>query len=67
VSSDASNRKPVELVPIMVRFFDPIHGIKIKLLEVHSVEGEISDITGNAIVNPVKRFNIEDKIICFLP
>jgi hypothetical protein len=65
LSSDAPNRKSVKLIPIMVQFYHPIHGIKVRLLEVHSVECETYDIIVNAIVNSVKKFKIEDKIISF--
>lgn len=54
-----------QLIPIVVWFFHPIPWIEMKLLEFHSVKGETSDITVYAIVNSVKKFNIEDKTICF--
>jgi hypothetical protein len=62
VSSDTPNRKSF-IIPIMVWFLHPISWIEVKLLEVHSVEGETSDIIVNAIVNWVRKFNIED--MCF--
>jgi hypothetical protein len=58
VSSDASNWTPADLTPIMVRFFHPIHGIKVKLLEVYSVEDEISNILdGISIARPLPTQN----------
>ena len=54
-----------QLIPIMVWFFHPVPWIEVKLLEFHSVEGETSDSIVNAIVNSVKKFNIEDKMMCF--
>jgi hypothetical protein len=49
----------------MVWFFHPVLWNKVKLLEFHSVEGETSDSIVNAIVNSVKKFNVEDKTMCF--
>jgi len=43
VAADASNRKDVKLIPVMVRFFWP-EGVKLKFVYFHSVPGETADI-----------------------
>lgn len=32
----------------------------------HKLKRSASDLIVNAIINPIKKFNIEDKIICFV-
>ena len=49
----------------MVWFFHSFPWTEVKLLEFHSVKGETSNIIVNAIVNSFKKFNIEDKTMCF--
>lgn len=49
----------------MFWFLHPVPWIQVKLLEFHPVEGETSGIIVNAIVNLVKKFNIEEKTMCF--
>lgn len=49
----------------MLHFFHQITGVKVKLLEVHCVDSEISDILVNFTVNTVQKFNMEEKMICF--
>lgn len=41
-SMNASNRKEIKLVPIIVRYFNPNEGVKVKLMEFKSVPGETS-------------------------
>lgn len=49
---NASNRKPVKLNQIIAWSLYTIHGIKVKLLEIPSLKGEISGIIVSATVNP---------------
>ena len=44
VTIDASKMKEVKLVPIVVLYFLPESGVKVKLLEFKSVPGEIAEI-----------------------
>lgn len=41
-----------------------IHGVKVKLSEVHCVEFEICDFIVNFTVHIVQKFNMKDKMIC---
>ena len=45
VPIDASNMKEVKLVSIVVRYFLPESGVKVKLLEFKSVPGETAKLT----------------------
>ncbi|GBN49672.1 hypothetical protein AVEN_230177-1 [Araneus ventricosus] len=47
VSMDASNRKDIKLMPIVVRYFNPNSGVQVKLLYFKSVAGETSEILTN--------------------
>ena len=40
VSVDASNRKDMNIVPVLIRFFVPTVGVKVKKLEFKSLSGE---------------------------
>ena len=44
---NASNMKEVKLVPIVVRYFLPESGVKVKLLEFRLVPGETAEILVN--------------------
>ena len=52
--------KSCKLILMMVEFFHPVHEIKVNVLVVHYVKGGTSDVTVNAIVNSVKKLNIEN-------
>lgn len=53
---NASKRKSVELIPIMVwfLFFPSLHDIPVKLLEIHSVEDKTSKLITNVTINFTK-------------
>ena len=44
VSIDTSNMREIKMVPVLVRYFLPLEGVKIKLLDLGSIPGETSDI-----------------------
>jgi len=44
---DASNKKDIKIVPVIIRYFQPEFGIKVKLLEFKSVPGETTEILTN--------------------
>lgn len=62
---DASNKKEVKLVPVVVRYFQPESGIQVKLLEFKSVLGETAVILTNHLVEVLKKNNLEDKVVAF--
>ena len=51
VSIDASNMKEVKLVPIVVRYFLPESGVKVKLLEFKSVPGETAKLLSEYLLS----------------
>lgn len=44
VYTDASNHGSNKIFPIVVRYFDPLAGVKIKVLDISSEPGESSQI-----------------------
>ena len=51
VTIDASNMKVVKLLPIVVRYFLPKSGVKVKLLEFKSVPGETAEILSKYLLS----------------
>ena len=50
-SIDASNMKEVKLAPIVIRYFLPESGVKIKLLEFKSVPGETAKLLSEYLLS----------------
>ena len=65
VSIDASNVKEVKLVPIVVRYFSPESGVKMKLLEFKSVLGETAEILSEYLISDLDQTKLKDKLIGF--
>ena len=65
VSIDASNMKEVKLVPIVVRYFLPKSGVKVKLLEFKSVPGETAEILSEYLLSVLDQTKLKDKLIGF--
>lgn len=65
VSSDASNHGNVKLMPVVIRFFIPTIGVKVKLLEFSSQRGETSEVIAQMIIETAEKHNIKQKIIGF--
>lgn len=55
ISSDTSNRKEIKLAPVVVRYFLPLNGIEVKLLDFQSVAGETSEILTKHLVATLKK------------
>ena len=51
VTIDASNMKAVKLLPIVVCYFLPKSGVKVKLLEFKSVPGETAEILSKYLLS----------------
>ena len=58
VTTDASNMKEVKLVPIVVRYFLPKSGVKVKLLEFKSVTGETAEILSKYLLSVIDQTNL---------
>ncbi|KAL4121392.1 hypothetical protein QTP88_013914 [Uroleucon formosanum] len=65
ILTDASNHGNIKLFPLLVRLFDPLYGIQIKILNVESQPGETSDIIINYIVKTIDDNNIRNKVAAF--
>lgn len=62
---DASNRKDIKLVPIVVRYFNHISGAKVKLLDFKSVTGETCEIPTNHLCSVMLQTDLNNKIVGF--
>ena len=65
VTIDASNLKEVKLVPIVVRYFLPENGVKVKLLELKSVPGETTERLRKYLPSILDQTKLKDKLIGF--
>jgi len=61
VTIDASNRKEVKIVPVVVRYFLPDVGVKVKLLEFKSLPGETAAILGEKLVSILEQNELKEK------
>ncbi|GBN59890.1 hypothetical protein AVEN_180492-1 [Araneus ventricosus] len=62
---DASNRKDIKLVPIVVRYFNPNSGVQVKLLDFKSVASETSEILTNHLCSVLLQNDLNNKIVGF--
>ena len=53
------------MVPVLVRYFLPLEGVKIKLLDLGSIPGETSDISCSFLASVIKKYELEQKVIDF--
>ena len=60
VSIDASNMKEVKLLPIVVRYFLPESGVKVKLLEFKSVPGGTAEILSEYLLSVLDQTKLKD-------
>lgn len=65
VSTDASNRGNVKMMPVVVRYFVPTEGVRVKLLEFGNEKGETSEIITTMIMKSARKNEISDKIVGF--
>ena len=65
VTIDASNMKEVKLMPIVVRYFFPENGVKVKLLEFKSVPGKTAEILSKYLFSVLDQTKLKDKLIGF--
>lgn len=65
VFTDASNHGANKIFPIVVRYFDPLAGVKINVLDISSEPGETSQVIFELIQKATKEYNVEKKIVAF--
>ncbi|XP_025410915.1 uncharacterized protein LOC112683919 [Sipha flava] len=62
---DTSNHKNLKLVPILIRYFNPQEGVKIKVLEFMNLKGETSNILSDYILNVLKKYSLLNNVVAF--
>ena len=67
VTTDASNRTEIKLVPVVVRNFVPDIGVKVKLLEFKSLPGETAEILSNYLFRFLSKMSLKKKLLGFVP
>ena len=67
VTIDASNRKEIKLVPVVVPYFVPDIGVKVKSLEFKSLPGETAEILSNYLVSVLEQNSLNKKLLDFVP
>lgn len=65
VSVDASNRGSIKLMPVVVRYFLPTIGVRVKMLSVSSEKGETSLILTKLIKKTIENYQLNDKFVGF--
>lgn len=65
LSSDASNHGNVKLMPVVVRYFIPTVGVRVKMMEFSSEKGETSKIISSLIIRTAEDYQITDKVLRF--
>lgn len=65
LSTDASNHGNVKMMPLVVRYFVPTEGVRVKLLEFGNEKGETSLIIASMVMNAVTNNQLDDKIVGF--
>lgn len=63
VSTDASNHGNVKMMPVMVRYFLPTIGVRVKMLEFTSLKGETSEMIASVILKTTEENQIKNAIV----
>lgn len=65
LTTDASNHGSLKLMPVMVRYFLPTVGVKVKMLEFTSIPNETSETVAGLIKGTAEKNNIVEKVAGF--
>lgn len=65
LSTDASNHGNIKLMPVVVRYFIPTIGIRVKLLEFTTATGEKSENISSLIIETAEKKQIVNKLVGF--
>ena len=65
IPADAFNRKDTKIIPVMVRYFLPEEGVKVKLLDFKSVPGETAAILTDSLMCSLRDHQLTEKIIAY--
>lgn len=63
IYSDCSNHGNTKLCTILVRYFLPNCGVRVKVLNINNLSGETSDILTNCIKESLSKFDITNKLL----
>ena len=64
-SIDTSNRKEIKIAPVVVRYFVPDVGVKVKLFEFKSLKGETAAILSEYLVSVLEQNDVKEKLSGF--
>lgn len=62
ISTDASNHKELKMFPILLRYFLPREGVKIRLIELNKLSGENAQMIIDMLKAAWTKWNIRNKI-----
>lgn len=65
ISTDASNHKDIKMFPVIIRFFSPTQGPKIRLIEFTNLTNETGEDIFNFLKLTWQTWGFGEKIICF--
>lgn len=65
IYTDASNHGNIKLFPVLVRYFDPLIGVRVKILDITSQPGETSDIICKLLLDALDKNKLKEKLVCF--
>jgi hypothetical protein len=63
VMPDASNHKYAKILLVLVRYFEPSKGVRVKVLELKSLPGERAETVSESLTNCLSGVNRRDKIV----
>lgn len=65
ITTDASNHGSIKIFPVLVRYFIPTVGVRIRVLDVSSQPGEKSEIIAKLIWSVVQEYGLDIKVVAF--
>lgn len=65
MTTDASNHGSTKMMPVIVRYFIPTVGVRVKMLEFCSLKNETSLTIANLIMKTVEQNEIMEKFVGF--
>lgn len=65
IYTDASNHGNIKLFPVLVRYFIPTIGVRVRILNVTQEAGENSTIISELIESAASKYKLKKKIVCF--
>lgn len=65
IYTDASNVGNIKLFPVLARYFHPLTGAHVKVLDITSQPGETSTIISELILAAAEKYDLKKKIVCF--